>query len=96
MKGSNMIMIYVLSIVYAFLISFVLRFLVIPQTGALDMIGGDPSKALPSYQTFMTDYSAAFRTFKHVTQHGFMTGLFMILPITGVNALYERRRFNMN
>lgn len=93
MKESNMIMIFVLSIVYAFLISFVLRFLVIHQTGALGMIGGDPTKALPSYQTFMTDYGTAFRTFKHGALHGFMTGLFMILPITGVNALYERRSF---
>ena len=88
-----MTMIYILSIVYAFLISFVLRFLVIPQTGALDMIGSDPSKALPSYQTFMTDYGTAFRTFKHGALHVFMKGLFMIHTFTGVNALYERRSF---
>lgn len=93
MKGSNMILIFVLSIVYAFLISFVLQFLVIHQTGAMGMIGGNPSKALPSYQAFMTDYGTAFRTFKHGALHGFMTGLFMILPVTGVNALYERRSF---
>ena len=87
-----MTMIYILSIVYAFLISFVLRFLVIHQTGALGM-NGDPSKALPSYQTFMTDYGTVFRTFKHGALHVFMKGLFMIHTITGVNALYERRRF---
>ena len=83
-----MTMIYILSIVYTFLISFVLRFLVIHQTGALGM-NGDPSKALPSYQTFMTDYGTTFRTFKHGALHVFMKGLFMILPI----ALYERKSF---
>jgi hypothetical protein len=93
MKGSNMILIFSMSILYAFLISFVLQMLVIHQFGAMGMIGGDPSKALPSYSAFMTDYGTAFRTFKHGALHGFMTGLFLALPIIGVGALYERRSF---
>ena len=93
MKGANMIKIFGLSIVYAFLISFMLQMVVIHQFGALGMVGGDPSKALPSYNAFMADYGTAFRTFKHGALHGFMTGLFMILPTIGVNALYERRSF---
>jgi hypothetical protein len=91
MKGSNMILIFGMSIFYAFLISFILQFLVIHQSGAVGMIGGDPSKALPSYQAFMTDYGTAFRTFKHGALHGFMTGLFFALPVIGVGSLYERR-----
>lgn len=91
MKGSNMIMIFGLSVLYAFFISFILQFLVIHQTGAIGMVGGDPSKALPSYTAFMADYGTAFRTFKHGALHGFMTGLFLILPVIGVGALYERR-----
>lgn len=91
MKGSNMILIFSMSILYAFLISFVLQMLVIHQFGAMGMIGGDPSKALPSYSAFMTDYGTSFRTFKHGALHGFMTGLFFALPIIGVGALYERR-----
>jgi hypothetical protein len=55
------------------------------------MVGGDTSKALPSFQAFMTDYGSAFRTFKHGALHGFMTGLFFALPLIGVGALYERR-----
>lgn len=93
MKGSNMILIFGMSILYAFLISFVLQMLVIHQFGAMGMIGGDPSKALPSYSAFMTDYGTSFRTFKHGALHGFMTGLFLALPIIGVGALYERRSF---
>lgn len=91
MKGSNMIIIFGLSVLYAFFISFILQFLVIHQTGAIGMVGGDPSKALPSYTAFMTDYGTAFRTFKHGALHGFMAGLFLILPVIGIGALYERR-----
>lgn len=93
MKGTNMVKLFGLSIVYAFLISFVLQMVVIHQFGALGMVGGDPTKALPSYNAFMADYGTAFRTFKHGALHGFMTGLFLILPTNGTTALYEKRSF---
>lgn len=93
MKGVNMIKMLGLSFVYAFLISFVLQMVVIHQFGALGMVGGDPSKALPSYQAFMNDYGTAYRTFKHGAFHGFIMSLFMALPLIGTSALYERRSF---
>ena len=91
MKGANMIRIFVMSIIYAFLISFVLQMIVIHQFGALGMVGGDVTKVKPSYTAFMADYGTTFRTFKHGMLHGFMTGLFLILPVIGTNALYERK-----
>jgi len=93
MKDFNMVKVFGLSIVYAFLISFVLQMVVIHQFGALGMVGGDPTIAKPSYEAFMADYGTAFRTFKHGALHGFMTGLFMIFPVTATNALYEKRSF---
>lgn len=92
-KGANMVKIFGLSLVYAFLISFVLQMLVVHQFGAIGMIGGDPTIAKPSYAAFMADYGTAFRTFKHGALHGFMTGLFLILPINGIGALYESKSF---
>lgn len=92
-KGSNMAMIFGLSLVYAFLISLIMQMLVIHQFGALGMIGGDPSIAKPSYTEFMADYGNAFRSFKHGALHGFMTGLFLAFPLIGTNALYEKRSF---
>ncbi|WP_333599481.1 DUF1761 domain-containing protein [Flavobacterium sp.] len=92
-KNFNMFKIFGLSIVYAFLISFVLQMVVIHQFGALGMVGGDASIAKPSYAAFMADYGTAFRSFKHGALHGFMTGLFMIFPVIGTGALYERRSF---
>ena len=93
MKEFNMFKIFGFSIIYAFLISFILQMLTIHQFGARGMVGGDPTIAKPSYAAFMADYGTAFRSFKHGALHGFMTGLFMILPVTGTNALYEKRSF---
>lgn len=91
MKGSNMVAIFAMSILYAFFISFILQFLVVHQFGAFGMIGGKVTEAKPSFEAFMTDYRDAFRTFKHGALHGSMTGLFFALPVIGVGALYERR-----
>ena len=93
MKGGNMLVTFVVSFIYAFLMSFVIQMLTIHQTGALGMVGGDDTIAKPSYVAFMADYGMAFRTFKHGALHGFIAGLFFALPLIGTNALYERRSF---
>ena len=93
MKGGNMLMIFGVSFIYAFLISFIIQALTIHQMGALGMVGGDASIAKSSYVAFMADYGMAFRTFQHGVLHGFIAGLFLALPLIGTNALYERRSF---
>ena len=93
MQGRNMLLVFGLSLVYAFFISLSLQMLTVHQTGALGMVGGDPSIAKPSYVAFMADYGMAFRTFKHGALHGFLTGIFLALPIVGTNALFEKRSF---
>jgi hypothetical protein len=92
-KGSNMFKMLAGTFIYAFLISFIIQFLVIHQMGAYGMIGGDPTIAKPSFAAFMTDYGTAFRTFKHGALHGFMSGLFLALPLIGTGAMYEKRSF---
>jgi hypothetical protein len=92
-KGGNMAVIFLSSLVYAFLITLILQVLVIHQYGAIGMVGGDPTIAKPSYAEFMADYGNAFRSYKHGALHGFITGLFLALPVIGTNALYERRSF---
>jgi hypothetical protein len=92
-KGINMVLLFGMSIIYAFLIAFILRFLVVHQTGALGMIGGDAKLAKPSFIAFMNDYGTAFRTAKHGALHGFMTGLFLIFPVIATNAMYESKSF---
>jgi hypothetical protein len=91
MKEANMALIFGMAVFYAFLMAMVLQFLTIHQWGAIGMIGGDAANAKPSFTAFMNDYGTAFRTFKHGMLHGFISGLFLALPIVGTNALFERR-----
>ncbi|MGC4040352.1 MAG: DUF1761 domain-containing protein [Flavobacterium sp.] len=93
MKGANMAKIMIITLIYAFLIAFILQMLVIHQFGALGMVGGKVEMAKPSYAAFMADYGTAYRTFKHGAFHGFLTSLFMVFPLIGTSALYERRSF---
>ncbi len=92
MKGANMLVIFGLSVFFAFLISLVLQNLAVHQTGAFGMIGGGGAKDIkPSYAAFMADYGTAFRTFKHGALHGFITGLFFAFPMIAINSLFERK-----
>lgn len=90
-KQSNMAKVFGLTIFYSLLLSLLMPVLVIHQMGALGMIGGDPALAKPSYTAFLADYGDAFRTFKHGALHGFMSGLFLALPITAINSLFEQK-----
>ena len=90
-QQGNMAKIFGLTIVYSFLISFMLSGMVIHQIGALGMIGGEAENALPSYAAFMTDYGNAFRSFQHGALHGFMVGILFVLPITAINGLFEHK-----
>jgi hypothetical protein len=92
-KQSNMLKVFGLTIFFSFLLAFLMPVLVIHQFGALGMIGGldfiDTAK--PSYAAFMADYGNAFRTFQHGALHGLMTGLFIALPMTAINSLFEQK-----
>ena len=92
-KQSNMLKVFGLTIFYSFMLSFITPALVIHQMSALGMIGGPDfiATAKPSYAAFMADYGDAFRTFKHGALHGFFSGLFIALPITAINALFEQK-----
>jgi hypothetical protein len=90
-KGGNMLKIFSLALLFSFMLAFLMTTIVIHQMGAIGLVGGDPSKALPSYAAFMADYGDAFRTFKHGALHGFISGIFLALPIIGINALFERK-----
>lgn len=91
-KG-NMLKIFGLTFVYAFMLAFMMPNLVIHQSGALSMIGGPMliDSAKPSYDAFMADYGDAFRTYKHGALHGFISGLFIALPIISINGLFEQK-----
>lgn len=92
-KNGNIALTMFAAFIYAFLISFVLQFLVIHQTGAYSATEGikgiDPSVL----KNYIDAYGSTYRTFKHGALHGFISGLFFCLPVIGVGALFERRSF---
>ena len=90
-KKPNMILLMILSLVFAFLIAFSLQPIVIHQWGVIQAAGGDPTLAKPSLQPFMADYGNSHRSFGHGVLHGLIAGLFLVLPIFATTALYERR-----
>ena len=92
-KQGNMLKIFGLTIFYSLMLAFIMPSLVIHQMGALGMVGGPglADTAKPSYAAFLADYGDAFRTFKHGALHGFFSGLFIALPITAINSLFEHR-----
>lgn len=91
LKTGNMLKIFGLTFIFSLFITMMLQVLVIHQFGAFGMIGGDLTKAAPSYAAFIADYGMAFRTFKHGALHGFMTGLLFVFPILGINGLFEHK-----
>ncbi len=90
-RGGNMAKIFILAFIFAILLAMTMMQMTIHQTGALSLVGGDSTAALPSYTAFMADYQDAFRTYRHGAFHGIFTGIFVALPIIGTNALFERK-----
>ena len=43
------------------------------------------------FNDFMANYGASFRTFKHGAIHGVLVGLFFVLPISAIQAIFERK-----
>lgn len=96
-QQGNMLKIFGLTIVYSFLISFMLSGMVIHQFSVVGLVGGPDkvAEALPSYATFMADYGNAFRSYQHGALHGFITGLLFVLPITAINGLFEQKSWKL-
>jgi hypothetical protein len=49
------------------------------------------SEVSKAFAYLMENYGQNFRTFKHGAFHGIIYSIFLVLPIIGINALFERR-----
>ncbi|MGB6269055.1 MAG: DUF1761 domain-containing protein [Olleya sp.] len=89
MKGGNMAVIFGVSILLSILLSFFTMLLVIHETGVFGMtegqMDGETTKA------FLVEWAGKYRSFKHGALHGGMAGVFFVLPIVAINALFERK-----
>lgn len=93
LQKGNMLKIFGLSMVYSLMLAVMMPTLVIHQMGALGMIGGFEfvANAKPSYSAFLQDYGNAFRTYQHGALHGFISGIFLVVPIIAMNSLFEHK-----
>ena len=91
MKSGSMAKIFGLALLFAAMLALALVQVTNHQMGALSLVGGDATAALPSYEAFMADYGTAFRDYGHGAFHGVIFGILVALPILGTNALFERK-----
>jgi len=92
-NGSEMAKMIGISVIYAFFIAFFLQSVVIHQMGANSAAMNIPNVDPSVLENYMKAYGETYRTFKHGVLHGFITGLFFVLPMIGTNSLYEKRSF---
>ena len=97
LKGANMAVIFLISLLFSFLLAFQIQYMVIHQFHYYSILVGEKefmdskSGLWGSINDFMTAYGDRFRTFKHGAFHGFINALTVILPVLAINALFERK-----
>lgn len=98
MKGANMAVIFGVSFLLSLMLAFVVQTLVIHQyaINSLTMPEKDhvlPDGAAATGTQMMEAFKDSYRTFRHGVIHGAVIALFVVLPVMGTNALFERKGF---
>lgn len=99
MKGGNMALIFILTYVFSFMVALILNPVVIHQYGLMSVVMDQPgmmegdktSEAYLWLQDAMNKYGHSFRTFKHGAFHATIVAIMLVLPVFGINAMFERR-----
>ncbi|WP_040279583.1 DUF1761 domain-containing protein [Psychroserpens damuponensis] len=89
MRGGNMAVIFGVSLLLSLLLAFFTNFLVIHELGVYGLTEGNLDGA--TTQAFLEEFEGTWRTFKHGALHGAIAGIMLVLPIIGINALFERK-----
>ena len=99
LEGQNMAKIFILSYIFSLLVAFFLQFIVIHQMGVFQTLVNEPGfneqtgEAFTYFQDFVGKYGDRFRNFQHGVIHGVMSGLFFVLPVLSIIALFEKKSF---
>ncbi len=95
--GANMPLTFGLTYLFSLMVAVILHPIVIHQFGVISVLVNEPGLQDPNSEAgkwladFMAKYGNNFRTFKHGVLHGTITGIFIALPVIGVNGLFERK-----
>lgn len=98
LKGANMLMILLVSYLFSFMVALALLPIVNHQMAIFSTLAGEPGfatqtgEAFAYAQNFMETYGDRFRTFKHGALHGGLMGVFLVLPILTIQAIFERKK----
>ncbi len=99
LKGGNMLKIFLLTFILSIMIAFSLNTIVIHQFGFFQSLMNEPNLMVEGTELnlyakdYMERFGTNFRDFGHGALHGTIAGFFIVLPIIGINALFERRSF---
>ena len=91
MKSGNVAVIFIATLLLSFFLSITVNGVVIHQVGASQMV--NPNMDTETYVAFMNEFRDAHRNAKHGALHGTLAGVFFVLPVLGINALFERKGF---
>ena len=89
MKGGNMAVIFIVSLLLSVLLAFMTQMLVVHEMGVMGMTEGQLEGE--TVKAFLAEWEGKYRSFKHGALHGAMSGIFFVLPVLGINALFERK-----
>lgn len=99
LKDTNMFKVLGISYILSVLIASALMPMVIHQMGVFSTLAGEPGfaeqtgEAFTLFKDFLANYGDRFRTFKHGALHGSLFGLFLVMPILGTIAIFEKKPF---
>ncbi len=99
LKGGNMLLIFGLSYLLGLFIASALMTVVIHQTGVYSTLAHLPSfkdttsETYAAFTSFMEKYGHIGRTFKHGSLHGGLIGVFLVMPVLAIQAMFERKSF---
>ncbi len=93
----NMAIVFGVSLLLSLMLAVSLMPVTLHFMGLGSMLADEPAMKDPNSElsktvtNLMTQYGSNFRTFKHGIFHGVLMSICMILPVLGINALFERK-----
>lgn len=91
MKGANMALIFGLTYVFSVMLSFFMLTIVRHEMGMFSFINGASTEVADMAKAILVAVGDRYSTFKHGALHGTITSVFFVLPVLGINALFERK-----
>ena len=99
MKGAKMAVIFSVTFLLSLILAVAMQSVVIHQYHVKGLLMTQPDFAQPDspsaamLKEFMSRHEHDYRTFRHGALHGALAGFMIALPVLGINALFERKRF---